>query len=80
MNPTTNCLLRHKVLDSKMGVRADQFRNPSFVLSLDGPPWKTSGRVWPVRWLVGEFSVRVRRQRTECPRVVRRQSFAWRIT
>jgi alpha-galactosidase len=34
-----------KVLDSKLGVRADQFRNPSFVLSLDGPPVENSGRV-----------------------------------
>ena len=34
-----------KVLDSKLGVRADQFRNPSFVLSLDGPPTENSGRV-----------------------------------
>lgn len=34
-----------KVLDSKLGVRADQFQNPSFVLSLDGPPQETQGRV-----------------------------------
>jgi alpha-galactosidase len=34
-----------KVLDSKTGVRAEQFRNPSFVLSLDGPPTENSGRV-----------------------------------
>jgi alpha-galactosidase len=34
-----------KVLDSKIGVRADQFSNPSFVLSLDGPPAENSGRV-----------------------------------
>ena len=34
-----------KVLDSKIGVRADQFNNPSFVLSLDGPPQEESGRV-----------------------------------
>jgi alpha-galactosidase len=34
-----------KVLDSKIGVRAHQFRNPSFVLSLDGPPMEDSGRV-----------------------------------
>lgn len=34
-----------KVLDSKIGVRADQFRNPSFVLSFDGPPTETHGRV-----------------------------------
>lgn len=34
-----------KVLDSKLGVRADQFQNPSFVLSLDGPPVENGGRV-----------------------------------
>ena len=34
-----------KVLDSKIGVRADQYGNPSFVLSLDGPPAETGGRV-----------------------------------
>ena len=34
-----------KILDSKLGVRADQFQNPSFVLSLDGPPAENSGRV-----------------------------------
>jgi alpha-galactosidase len=34
-----------KILDSKLGVRADQFQNPSFVLSLDGPPGENSGRV-----------------------------------
>jgi alpha-galactosidase len=34
-----------KVLDSKIGVRAHQFRNPSFVLSLDGQPQENSGRV-----------------------------------
>jgi alpha-galactosidase len=34
-----------KVLDSKIGVRAEQFRNPSFVLSLDGPPTENHGRV-----------------------------------
>jgi alpha-galactosidase len=34
-----------KVLDSKLGVRAAQFRNPSFVLSLDGRPTENSGRV-----------------------------------
>jgi alpha-galactosidase len=46
MVPTTELLTPGtKVLDSKLGVRADQFRNPSFVLSLDGPPRETSGRV-----------------------------------
>ena len=34
-----------KVLDSKLGVRADQFGNPNFILSLDGPPSETRGRV-----------------------------------
>lgn len=34
-----------KILDSKIGVRADQFNNPSFVLSLDGAPQENSGRV-----------------------------------
>src|SRR5581483_11749388 len=34
-----------KVLDSKIGVRADQFQIPSFVLSLDGPPAENGGRV-----------------------------------
>jgi alpha-galactosidase len=34
-----------KVLDSKIGVRASQFRTPSFVLSLDGPAKEDSGEV-----------------------------------
>jgi len=34
-----------KVLDSKIGVRADQFNNPSFILSMDGVPQENSGRV-----------------------------------
>jgi alpha-galactosidase len=46
MVPTTERLTPGtKVLDSKIGVRAHQFRNPSFVLSLDGPPKEDSGRV-----------------------------------
>ncbi|MEY2429039.1 MAG: alpha-galactosidase [Verrucomicrobiota bacterium] len=46
MNPATELLTPGgKVLDSKLGVRAHQFRNPSFVLSLDGPPMETNGRV-----------------------------------
>src|SRR5258708_21897291 len=46
MNPVTEQLTPGtKVLDSKLGVRAHQFRNPSFILSLDGPPTETSGRV-----------------------------------
>jgi alpha-galactosidase len=32
-----------KLLDSKLGVRASQFRNPSFVLSLGGPASETNG-------------------------------------
>ncbi len=34
-----------KVLDSKLGVRADQFRNPSFILSLNGNATETNGDV-----------------------------------
>jgi alpha-galactosidase len=34
-----------KVIDSKLGVRADQFENPSFILSLNGPATETSGEV-----------------------------------
>jgi alpha-galactosidase len=34
-----------KVLDSKIGVRAHQMRNPSFVLSLGGPAQEESGEV-----------------------------------
>lgn len=34
-----------KVLDSKLGVRASQYRNPNFLLSLDGAPDETHGRV-----------------------------------
>ena len=34
-----------KVLDSKLGVRADQFQNPSFILSLNGVATETEGRV-----------------------------------
>jgi len=46
LNPITEQITPGtKVLDSKIGVRADQFRNPSFVLSFDGPPTETSGRV-----------------------------------
>jgi alpha-galactosidase len=46
MNPTTELLTPGtKILDSKIGVRAHQFQNPSFVLSLDGPPTETTGRV-----------------------------------
>lgn len=46
MNPVTERLTPGtKVLDSKLGVRAHQFRNPSFMLSLDGTPSENSGRV-----------------------------------
>ena len=46
MQPITELLTPGmKVLDSKVGVRAHQFRNPSFILSLDGAPTETSGRV-----------------------------------
>lgn len=34
-----------KVLDSKIGVRADQFRNPSFIVALDGPAREDEGEV-----------------------------------
>lgn len=34
-----------KVLDSKLGVRADQFQNPSFVLALNGKTTETNGKV-----------------------------------
>jgi alpha-galactosidase len=34
-----------KVLDSKIGVRAHQFRNPSFMLALDGPAREDTGEV-----------------------------------
>lgn len=46
MNPVTEPLTPGtKVLDSKLGVRAHQFGNPSFLLSLDGPVKEESGRV-----------------------------------
>jgi alpha-galactosidase len=46
MHPVTELLTPGiKVLDSKIGVRAHQFGNPSFILSLDGAPSETSGRV-----------------------------------
>ncbi|HUC85254.1 MAG TPA: alpha-galactosidase [Candidatus Acidoferrales bacterium] len=34
-----------KVLDSKLGVRAEQFQNPSFILSLNGRANETNGQV-----------------------------------
>src|SRR5260370_27401361 len=46
MQPTTELLTPGmKVLDSKLGVRAHQFRNPSFILSLDGVATETNGHV-----------------------------------
>ncbi|HEY3854113.1 MAG TPA: alpha-galactosidase [Verrucomicrobiae bacterium] len=46
MHPVTELLTPGiKVLDSKIGVRAHQFGNPSFILSFDGAPNETSGRV-----------------------------------
>jgi alpha-galactosidase len=46
LNPITEQITPGtKTLDSKLGVRADQFQNSSFVLSLDGPPSENSGRV-----------------------------------
>ncbi len=46
MNPVSEPLnVGMKVLDSKLGVRAEQFRNPSFILSLDGEPAENRGRV-----------------------------------
>jgi alpha-galactosidase len=45
MNPVSEPLTAGmKVLDSKIGVRAHQFGNPSFILSLDGPLKEDSGR------------------------------------
>ena len=35
-----------KILDSKLGVRADQMRNPSFILSLGGPAREEEGEVF----------------------------------
>jgi alpha-galactosidase len=34
-----------KILDSKLGVRADQFQNPNFILSLNGKATETNGEV-----------------------------------
>lgn len=46
MNPVTELLTPGtKVLDSKIGVRAHQFGNPSFILSFDDVGAETSGRV-----------------------------------
>lgn len=46
MNPIVEKLTPGmKVLDSKLGVRSNQFTLPSFVISLDGPPQENQGRV-----------------------------------
>jgi len=45
-----------KVLDSKLGVRSDQFAHPCFLLSLNGPAQENAGKViggtlaWPGSW------------------------------
>jgi len=47
-------------LDSKLGVRANQFRNPSFMLSLETVCLKKFRPVLAVRWnVVRQFSMRV---------------------
>lgn len=46
MYPITEALTPGmKVVDSKLGVRADQFENPSFILCLNGRATETSGEV-----------------------------------
>jgi alpha-galactosidase len=46
LGPTTEQLTPGtKVLDSKLGVRAEQFQNPSFILSLNGQATETNGEV-----------------------------------
>lgn len=46
MQPASEILMPGtKIIDSKIGVRAHQYRNPSFLLSFDGPIQETSGRV-----------------------------------
>ncbi|MBW8864227.1 MAG: alpha-galactosidase [Verrucomicrobia bacterium] len=46
LNPITEKITPGtKVLDSKIGVRADQFQNPSFYLALNGPATETEGEV-----------------------------------
>lgn len=46
MQPVTETLTPGtKVIDSKIGVRAHQFRNPSFLLGFDGASNESSGRV-----------------------------------
>jgi alpha-galactosidase len=46
INPITEAITPGtKILDSKLGVRADQFNNPSFILSLNGRATETNGVV-----------------------------------
>jgi alpha-galactosidase len=46
LNPITEKITPGtKVLDSKLGVRADQFQNPSFIFSLNGRATETNGEV-----------------------------------
>jgi alpha-galactosidase len=46
LNPITERITPGiKVLDSKLGVRADQFQNPNFILSLNGEATETNGQV-----------------------------------
>lgn len=46
MSPITEPLTPGiKILDSKLGVRADQYENPSFILSLNGKATETNGDV-----------------------------------
>lgn len=59
MNMTEVPLTRgQKVLDSKLGVRSDQFAHPCFLLSLSGPAQENSGVViggilaWPGSWKI----------------------------
>lgn len=57
MNMTEVQLTRgQKVIDSKLGVRSDEFAHPCFLLSLDGPAQENSGNIvggtlaWPGSW------------------------------
>ena len=61
MNPVTELITPGtKVLDSKIGVRAHQFGNPSFILSLDGAPQREHrSRAGGFAGLVRQLSVRL---------------------
>ena len=56
-----------RIIDSKLGVRSDQFSNPSFLLSLDGRLREDAGQVmgatlaWPGNWQL-KFEVNGDRQ------------------